>query len=348
MKARLKTAVSYVREVADEYRRTRSSLAAGGLAYFVALSLAPAALAFGSLAGLLLDPSEVRAALDQLAARAPEAFATVQPVSQALLSTVESASSGSFTVATVVGVVLAVYASSKVVLGLRMAMNTAFQVTEARSGILERVIASVVTLVAMVVGVALVVLLTLVPRIMSWLGLPRLPLTTGLPVLDWAVVLALIFLAVRWLLRHGSDRAERVPWLSLGAWTATLGIGAATVGVGLYTRLSTTFNAAIVVFGAAVVLLLWLYLCFVALLWGAVIEAQAQTRRASEVPAAGTSGREPARGPGDQSGDEGGRRRGDAHVEGVRPGGEQAEEEGTHSGDAAGDPGEGDPAASRP
>ena len=32
------------------------------------------------------------------------------------------------------------------------------------------------------------------------------------------------------------------------------------------------------VFGTAVVILLWLYLCFVALLWGAIIEADDQRR----------------------------------------------------------------------
>lgn len=342
MKDQVHAAVVYGRGLADEYRRTRASLAAGGLAYFVALSLAPAALAFGTLAGLLLDPAEVRTALDRLAVRAPEAFGTIKPVSDALVSTIESASGSAFTVTTLVSVVIAVYAASKVVLGLRMAMNTAFHVTESRSGMVERVIAAVVTLVAMVIGVALVVLLTLVPRILAWLELPSLPVTTGLPIVDWAVVIALIFLAVRWLLRHGPAHAERVPWRSLGAWTATLGIAGATVGVGIYTSLSSTLNAAILVFGAAIVILLWLYLCFVALLWGAVIEAHAQARRATQ---ADGSGREPARGPGDQTGDEGRGGGGDSHVEGVRPGGEDPEQEGADAGDPSGHRRERDPAA---
>lgn len=337
-------AVAYGRVLADEYRRTRSSLAAGGLAYFVALSLAPAALAFGTLAGILLDPAEVRAALDRLAVRAPEAFATLKPVTDALVGTIESASGSAFTVTTLVSVVIAVYAASKVVLGLRMAMNTAFRVSESRSGLIERAIAAVVTLAAMVIGVALVVLLTLVPRILSWLGLPGLPVTTGLPILDWAVVIALIFLAVRWLLRHGPDHGERVPWRSLGAWTATLGIAGATIGVGVYTSLSSTVNAAILVFGAAIVILLWLYLCFVALLWGAVIESHAQVQRAAQ-GGSGRSGGEPARGTGDQAGDERGGGSGEAHVEGVRPGGEDPEQECPDTGHATGDGREGDPAS---
>ncbi len=271
--------VAAARELSEDYRRTRSSLAAGGLSYFVALSLAPAALAFGTLAGLLLNPSEVRQALDRLAERAPDTFEAVRPLGDSLVTAIESASGTSFTLATVVGLLVAVYASSKVVLGLRMAMNTAFDVTETRSGLLERGIATIVTLVALIVGVALIVLLTVVPKILSWLGLSTIPVTTGVAGLDWAIVIALVFLAVRWLLQHAPDQSVRVPWLSLGAWTATLGISASTVGVGIYAHFSSTISTAVLLFGTAIVILLWLYLCFVALLFGAVIEARSQRLR---------------------------------------------------------------------
>lgn len=271
--------VAAARELSEDYRRTRSSLAAGGLAYFVALSLAPAALAFGTLAGILLNPTEVRQALDRLAERAPDTFEVIQPISDSLVTAIQSASGTSFTVTTVIGLLVAVYASSKVVLGLRMAMNTAFEVTETRSGLIERGVAAIVTLAALVVGVALIVLLTVVPKILAWLGLSTIPVTTGVAWLDWAVVIALVFLAVRWLLRHAPNQSVPVPWRSLGAWTATIGISAATVGVGIYTHLSSTISTAVLLFGAAIVILLWLYLCFVALLFGAVIEARAQRLR---------------------------------------------------------------------
>ncbi len=275
----MRVLVAYFREVSEEYRRTRASLAAGGLAYFVALSIAPAALAFGAIAGLLLDPAEVREALGRLAERAPQTFDAVEPVMSALLTTIESASGASFTLATLVSVLIAVYASSKVVLGLRMAMNAAFGVVETRGGLIDRAIAAVVTLAALVIGVALVVLLTVVPRVLAWLGLPPVPVSSGSPVVDWLAVALVVWVAVRWLLQHGPNRRSRVPWRSLGALVATAGIVGVTVGVGIYTHLSAGIGAAILLFGTAIVILLWLYLCFVALLWGAVIEAHAEGRR---------------------------------------------------------------------
>ncbi len=279
MNQRVRDVIDHGLDLSRDYRRTRASLAAGGLAYFVALSIAPAALALGTVAGLLLDPADIRAALERLGERTPDAFAAIEPVADALLTTVETASTSSFTIATIVSALVAVYAASKVVLGLRMAMNSAFGVVETRSGLIERGFAAIVTLIAIVVGVALIFILTVLPQILGFLELPSGPLSTGVPVLDWAVVMLLILVVVRWLLQHGPDRPGRVRWHSLGAWTATLGIAAATIGVGLFTRYSSSISAAIVIFGTAIVLLLWVYLCFVSLLCGAVIEADAERRR---------------------------------------------------------------------
>jgi membrane protein len=259
-----------------DYQRTRASLAAGGLAYFVALSVAPAALAFGTLAGLFLDPVDVRDALERLAGRAPESVGNMQPVIDALVSTVESASASAFTITTVVGAVIAIYASSKVVLGLRMAMNTIFGVVETRGGLIERAISAIVTLVGLIAAVAIVVVLTLLPRVLDWLGVTHVPLTTGSWLVDWVFVVGIVYLAVRWVLHHAPNQARRVAWTSRGAIAGTLGITAATIGVGIYARFSTSLSAAVLVFGTAVVILLWLYLCFVALLWGAIIEADDQ------------------------------------------------------------------------
>jgi membrane protein len=282
VKERIKAVIAWGSRLSREYTRTRASLAAGGLAYFVALSLAPAALAFGTLAGLFLDPADVREVLDRLAERAPGSVGDLQPLIEALVSTVETASASAFTLTTVVSVLIAIYASSKVVFGVRMAMNTVFEVEETRSGLVERGIATVITLVGLVAGVAVVVVLTILPKMLEWLGIIDVRLTTGNWVADWLIVLVITFLAVRWILHHAPNRDAAVPWTSRGAVIATLGIGGATVGVGLYARFSSSLSTAVLLFGTAVVILLWLYLCFVALLWGAIIEADDARTRTSE------------------------------------------------------------------
>ncbi len=281
MRARAQHLFEWGSRLAADYGRTRASLAAGGLAYFVALSIAPAALAFGAIAGIVLSPEDVRAALEFLADRAPDNLGDLKPVADALVATIANASSGAFTLTTVISVLVAAYAASKVVFGLRMAMNTVFSVNETRSGLVERGIATVVTLLGMVAAVALVILLTIVPRVAGWLGFDATPITTVSIPVTWVVIAALVFVSVRWIIGHAPDRREPVGWLSPGPWVATLGIVGSTVGVDVYARFSTSLGAAVLVFGTAVVILLWLYLCFVALLLGAIIEADGIRTRTS-------------------------------------------------------------------
>ena len=276
MRLRIGELIGWGQRLAVDYGRTRASLAAGGLAYFVALSLAPAAVAFGTLAGLFLDPADVRTALEELAARAPGTVGNVQPAIEALVGMIEGASSSAFTITTLVSVVIAIYASSKVVFGLRMAMNTVFGLTESRGGLIERGVSAVITLVGLVAAVGLVILLTFVPRILGWLGITGVSTSTGSWILDWLVVALLVFASVRWLLHHAPNGGRPVPWTSAGVGAATVWIVAVTGGVGIYAALSSSLGAAVLIFGTAVVVLLWLYLCFVGLLWGAIIEADRQ------------------------------------------------------------------------
>jgi len=292
---RFRGLIAWGTRLGADYQRSRATLAAGGLAYFVALSLAPAALAFGTLAGLVLSPEDVRAALERVADRAPASLGNLQPVIDALVSTIETASASAFTITTVVSLLVAVYASSKVVYGMRMALDSVYGVPEVRSGLLERGLSAVVTLVGLVVGVAVVILLTIVPRVLEWLGVTDTRLTTGSWLADWAIAFALVFLAVRAILARGPHQRQRVGWLSPGAWAATLGIAGATIGVGIYARYSSSLSAAVLLFGTAVVILLWLYLCFLAVLWGAIIEADAarQRREDDEIRTRTTSGDQP-------------------------------------------------------
>ena len=295
MSGRFRGLIAWGTRLGADYQRSRATLAAGGLAYFVALSLAPAALAFGTLAGLVLSPEDVRAALERVADRAPASLGNLQPVIDALVSTIETASASAFTITTVVSLLVAVYASSKVVYGMRMALDSVYGVPEVRSGLLERGLSAVVTLVGLVVGVAVVILLTIVPRVLEWLGVTDTRLTTGSWLADWAIAFALVFLAVRAILARGPHQRQRVGWLSPGAWAATLGIAGATIGVGIYARYSSSLSAAVLLFGTAVVILLWLYLCFLAVLWGAIIEADAarQRREDDEIRTRTTSGDQP-------------------------------------------------------
>ena len=141
----------------------------------------------------------------------------VQPLLDSVVSMAAKASAGSFTITTVVSILIAVYAASKVVYGLRLAMNTIFGVSETRGGAMERLLSAVATLAGIVLAVAVVLLLTFVPRVLEWFGVTDVRLTSGSWLIDWSVALVLVYLASRAILRRVPSRSERIPWRSPGA-----------------------------------------------------------------------------------------------------------------------------------
>lgn len=251
----------------------RASLAAGGLAYFVVLAIAPAAVVVGSLAGLLLTPAEIREAFARLQDSAPELASNVSGLSDALISIVENASATSFTVATIISVLVAIYAASKVVYGIRLAQDTSYGVVSTSRPLLARAGSAIITLVALLAVAAVIVALTLIPKVLGALGLDNVRLLTGTTALDWLVLIVVVWVLVRVTMGHLTGARRRVPVRALGPIVATAVIAGSTIGVGIYAHYSSTLSAAVLVFGSAVVLLLWLYLGFLGLLIGSEMEA---------------------------------------------------------------------------
>lgn len=285
MRKRVRAWIAVLRGWGDDYRRHRFSLAAGGLAYFVALSVGPAALALGALAGLILDPEDVRSAIDRIVQAAPVSDAQGDSIVAAVVGLVESASTAAFTVTTVVAVFVAVYAASKVVFGVRHALSAAFGEQELRAGLIERAFSALATLVGLVAAVAVVVLMTVVPRALQWLGVDDVPIGTGSGVGDWILLTGGVYLLAWLTLRLAPAGGHRMRAVAPGPLIATAGVLGVTVGLGIFAKASFGLGAAVLVFGTAIVGLLWLYLCFVALMCGAVVEAaRTRTSAAAQPP----------------------------------------------------------------
>ncbi|MEY4136060.1 MAG: Virulence factor BrkB [Actinomycetota bacterium] len=269
----LTSVIAYVREITARMGLHRASLSAGGLAYFVVLALAPAAVVVGSMAGLLLTPTEIREAFARLQEASPSLAANVSGLTDALVSVVENASATAFTVTTIVSVIVAVYAASKVVYGIRLAQDTSYGAVSSDRTLIVRGISAVITLAALVVVAALIVALTFVPRILDAFGLHDVRIVTGIAAIDWAVLAIVVWLLVRLTMGHLTASRQRIPIAALGPIAATVVIAGATLGVGIYAHFSSTLSAAILVFGSPVIVLLWLYLCFLGLILGSEMEA---------------------------------------------------------------------------
>lgn len=259
--------------MSTRYTRHRDALAAAGLAYYVTLALAPLALALGSLAGLVLDPADLDAALATLQQRLPDLASTFVPLADGLIQVVDGASTTSFTVTTVVSILVSVYAASRFVFMTRLVLDIAFDVPPDEAGFLGRLVAAVFTLVALGLVVALLITLTFLPQVLSGLGITDVAFTSGVAVVDWVVLLGVTYGFFWALFRFGPHRGVRLSAWSPGAAGAAVWTLVASAGVGVYAGLSRSFGAAVAVLGGAIVLLFWLYLVALGLVLGAELEA---------------------------------------------------------------------------
>ena len=278
MRERIGQLVAYCLVISRRFAMHRGSLSAGGLAFFVALSIAPAAVVVGGISGLFATPEEVRATLTTAIASAPNLTSAAGPFIDSIVNLVERSSGSTVTITSIVSLLIAVSAASRMVYGFRLALNAAFGVTERYQGILERLLSSVITLVGIFGAVGVIVVLTIVPKILTALGITNARLFTGIGWVDWIIVTVAVWLGVWWLIRSGPNGIDRVPIRALGPLVAAVWVMGSSAGVGVYVNLSGTLGAAIIVFGSALVVLLWLYLCFVGLLIGAEIESERQER----------------------------------------------------------------------
>ena len=242
------------------------------MAYFVLLAIAPAAVAVGAVAGAIIGPENTRNAIESILSRLPDADAQVEEVTNAIVKVVTSSSKSALTLASVVGLLIAIYAASKAITALRMALDRTFGFIGHRPDLLGRVRDAIITLVGLLMLIGVVLALTLLPRLARALGFPEVHFSTGVGWIDWLLFALVSWLFVLGVFRWGPSKAAPVSWKSPIAIAVALWFLGVSAGVGVYVGISTTIGAAIAAFGAPMVVLLWLYLSFMGVLLGAEMQ----------------------------------------------------------------------------
>jgi membrane protein len=247
-------AISVGVETWSRARDVDALLAAAGVAFFALLSVIPAMAALVAVYGLFADPGDVAGELTDLFG--PD----VGPGRQFLLDQLNrltSASTGSLTLAAVIAVLVALWSASSGVRHLLDAVDAAFglpraSLVRARARGLAGVFVLIV-LAAVVIG-----LLGVAPDLSAWVSWLRYPLV---------VLIVLAGCAV--LYRPGGASGLTPP----GAVVATTIFVLGSVGLALYVGEGPDLEAAYGAFASVVVIMLWLWICGIALLAGAHLTA---------------------------------------------------------------------------
>jgi membrane protein len=250
------------------------------VAFYALLSLFPAIIAAVSIYGLVADPETVRGQLDRLTQLLSPDTASIlgQQIRQ-----VTAGAGGALGLATVLGILTALWSASSGMKALITGVNMAYDETETRKFAKLRGLALLLTLGAMVLmGVALVLIVAFPALTNDW----PTALRWTASILRWLLLAALLIAGLAVLYRYAPDRDQpRWSWVSWGSGIATLLWVLASVGFSFYVSLFGNYNKTYGALAGIVILLFWLYLTAFVVLLGAELNAEMELQTARDTTA---------------------------------------------------------------
>ena len=254
--------------VVSRYGRHHGSVLAGGLAFFTALAITPLIVAFGAVAGLVIDPTRLEQAMEDLSVQFPSA-SVLEPFVNELIALAKTTSTTGFTVAGAVGIAVAIFGSTRIVTATRQILDVAFEHPHSRRVLALRALSVLVILLGIIVMLILVVLLTVVPVVLNALHVEGVVRTLLSGPLIWLLVLVLVYALLRTIYHLGPVQRSALTWWSPGAAVVTAWLVLMTLGLNVYVSYSSTLDVAVALLGGVAVLLLWLYLSAMGIVLGA-------------------------------------------------------------------------------
>jgi membrane protein len=265
------------------YREQQMTDRAAALTYFAMMSLFPALLVGVSLLGLFGQQGLVQDASNYLLEHGADA--TTADVVRKALQNMINASGGALGATLLVSFALALNGASGAFGAAGRALDIAYGVAEGR-GFVRRKLTDVAAALMVIVLFAVVVVAIFLggqvaDDLFGKIGLGETAATVW-SYARWPGALIAAMLAYGLVYRLAPDtRPPTVRWISVGAIVGIALWLLLSFGFSIYLRNFSTYGAAYGTFGAAIVLLLWLYLSANAFLFGAEVNAELQRARAA-------------------------------------------------------------------
>lgn len=252
------------------------ALVAAGVAFYSMLSLFPALAALIAVLGLISDPAVVVAQLEEMRPILPE---DVYEIINTQVVSLVSASSDTLGWAGLISLLLALWSARAGVAAMILGLNAVYRV-EARNTIGHYLRAVLLTLALVGVGIVSLLTLVVVPIVLAFFPLGVVG-TLLVDALRWLVAVAVLFVGIGLLYRHGPNRgkAPRVAWLSVGAIVSVIFWVVLSAGFSYYVANFGNYNQVYGSIGAVMAMLVWLWISSFLILYGAALNAQVERRR---------------------------------------------------------------------
>ena len=257
---------------------------AAGVVFFGLLAIFPAITALVSFYGLFANPSTIAANLQSLALMLPEgSFQIVQDQIARVLAKGGTELGATF----LFGLALAIWSANAGVKALIDALNVAYGERETRSFLQLNLLSLAFTVAGIAALLLMVAAVVAFPLMLDHLGLgPESKLIFSLA--RWPLLFLILWGALGLLYRFGPSREHaRWEWLNVGTLAAAFLWIVGSSLLSWYLSNFANYNATYGSLGAAIGLMMWMWMSAIIVLWGAELNSEIERQMAMDTTATG-------------------------------------------------------------
>jgi membrane protein len=248
----------------------RITTIAGGVTFFVLLAIFPGLAGLISLYGWFADSSTISQHLNSLAGILPEGG---MQILREQLQQLTSQPPQKLGVTTVASLAVSIWSANGGIKAMFEGLNAVYHESEKRSFIKLNAISLAFTLGLLGFVIASLLTITVVPKLLSFLGLQGLSQVVNIA--RWPVLLVLASFMIAVVYRFGPSRDQpQWRWISPGSIFAAVTWIAASLLFSWYTAHFGSYNKTYGSLGAAVGFMTWMWISTMVILVGAKINAE--------------------------------------------------------------------------
>jgi membrane protein len=254
----------------------RITTIAGGVTFFVLLAIFPGLAGLISLYGLFADSGTIAQHLDSLAGFMPEGGLQIV---RDQLQQLTSQPPQKLGFATAGSLAISLWSANGGIKAMFEGLNAVYHENEKRSFIRLNAVSLAFTLGFLGFVIAALLTITVVPQLLSFLGLPGIGEVVN--VARWPILFVVACLMIAMIYRFGPSRHRpQWRWISPGSLFAALFWIAASLLFSWYTSHFGSYNKTYGSLGAAVGFMTWMWISTMVILIGAKINAELEHQTA--------------------------------------------------------------------
>jgi membrane protein len=252
---------------------------AAGVVFYSLLAIFPAIAAFVSLYGLIADASTIDTHLSLAAGVFPAGAVDILHEQITRLTAKSDAKLG---LGFITGLAIALWSANAGMKGIIDALNVVYDEKEKRSFVKLNLLSLLFTLIAILSLMIALAAVVIAPIVFSAVGLSSL-LGVAIAVLRWPLLLVLAAVALAAIYRFGPSRTEaRWQWLSVGSVAAAIAWLIGSVLFSWYISHFGAYNATYGSLGAAVGMMMWMWISAIVILLGGELNAEIEHQTAKD------------------------------------------------------------------